>query len=199
MGHTWIDFTFDYVDPGSYLAHRLLARWVADRPYPIRVRWVALELRAPPASQLDPPAGEWAALMAAMERIASDEGIPFVCPEGLPWTRKAHELALHAREKGRFDRIHTALFEAHFVHALDIGRVDTLASLAEAQGLSGAEARTVLGVDRFAPEVERGRAEALAGGVRGVPTLETEGRRLEGFTRAADVLNFLDRLGGNDG
>ncbi|MSR22372.1 MAG: hypothetical protein EXR92_02335 [Gemmatimonadetes bacterium] len=198
MGQIRIEFTFDYVDPGSYLAHRILSRWARGQSRPISVRWTPLELRTPAMPQIDPEEREWSALLAEMESVAQREGILFARPVLVPWTRKAHELALHAREKGHFEEVHDALFDAYFARGLDIGRVDALVELAEGHGLSAAETRTVLGVDRFAPEVETDRRAVIGGGTVGVPTIEAAGRRLEGFESAEDLLAFLREAEGAD-
>jgi predicted DsbA family dithiol-disulfide isomerase len=113
-------------------------------------------------------------------------------PSFIPWTRKAHELALHARERGRFEAIHWAIFEGYFERGGDIGRVDVLVEMAGAHGLREAEVRTVLGVDRFLPAVEEWRREAFAAGIGGVPTVDVGGRRLEGLSSVARLFSFLD-------
>lgn len=188
-----IRFSFDYVDPGSYLAHGLLERWQRDRAVPVSIQWSALELRAPGTSRIDPSEAGWSALADAMRREAVAADIPFTSPSHVPWTRKAHELALHAHERGCFEPVHRALFEAHFVEGRDIGRVDELAGLAERYGLAPGEVRTVLGVDRFGPRIEELRKDALARGIRGVPTLEAGRRKLEGLESASSFGEFLEQ------
>jgi predicted DsbA family dithiol-disulfide isomerase len=112
-------------------------------------------------------------------------------PPITPWSRKAHELALHAREKGRFREVHRALFRAHAVQGRDIGRVDVLVEIAQAEGLEPREAKAVLDVDRFLDRVADLRKEAERLGVRGVPTIRAGERTLEGFHHEASVRNFL--------
>jgi predicted DsbA family dithiol-disulfide isomerase len=193
VGDDRFDFWFDFADPGSYLVRELLGRWIGDAPERLG-RMRPLELRPPPGPPLPPHDPGWEGMVGALGEIAREEGIPFAPPAFVPWTRKAHELALHAGEKGM--RIHPLLFRARFVEALDLGRVDVLVGLAERAGLDAAEARTVLGVDRFAPAVEADRDEARAAGVRGVPTLVVEGgRRLEGFRSAAELQAFARDAG----
>lgn len=190
MAHPRIRFTFDYVDPGSYLTHALLRRWRAEGDPVPGLEWIPLELRPFPEPPLDPEEGEWAAMTGAMEAAAKGVGIPFQSPAEVPRTRKAHETALHAEERGRHEAVHHALFLAHFRDGLDLGRVDVLVRLAEGAGLDGAEVRTVLGVDRFLPRVLEFRSQALDRGVRGVPTLERDRHRLEGFTGVERLRRF---------
>lgn len=189
-----VGLAFDYVDPGSYLASRLLDRWLAAAERAIIVEWSGLELRVPPAPRIDPLQPEWADLTEGVRVEAMEEGLELSPHTPIPWTRKAHELALHAREKGCFDEIRRALFEAHFSGRRDIGRVDVLVEIGAEHGLEAAETRTVLGIDRFRPAVESIRERLLSQGVRGVPTVWAGGRRLEGFRTSAALDAFLNTM-----
>lgn len=188
-------FVYDYVDPGSYLAHGLLQRWVRTYSGEVAIEASPLELRPPGDAALDPRAPEWRELTAWVESEARRLDLPFRPPEGAPRTRKAHELAMHARERGAFDGVHAALFRAHFVDGLDLARIDVLMAVAEQEGLDPSEVRTVLGVDRFLPWVEETRAELLEAGVRGVPVLAVGGGTLEGFPGGDEFLRFLAENG----
>jgi predicted DsbA family dithiol-disulfide isomerase len=184
----------DYVDPGSYLASRLLDDWAGALPEPPEVTWTPLELRTPGSGPMDPSDPGWEAMVRFIQGEARNAGIPFTPPDLVPLTRKAHELALHGAEKGCFDLVHGAIFRAHFEEGRDIGRVDVLVELATDAGMDGAEARTVLGVDRFLPAVEEARRSLLARRVRGVPTVEAPDRVLEGFPDVAGFRRFLEEL-----
>jgi predicted DsbA family dithiol-disulfide isomerase len=189
-----LHFYFDFVDPGSYLVHELLERRLEDpnADAGIGVEWIPLELRPPPTSLLAADDPGWQQMTRTLAREARDLDLPFSPPTLIPWTRKAHELALHAMEvKGRVSRIHSRLFRAHFEKGLDLGRVDVLIALADEVGLDPAEARTVLGVDRFEPAVREARERAARLEIRGVPTLVRRDLRLEGFSGADEVATFL--------
>lgn len=189
-----IRVAYDYVDPGSYLGARLLDRWIREEHRTVQLDWVPLELSVPPDARLDPTAPTWRDMHRAMHAQAVRAGIPLSIPSWIPWTRKAHELALHAREKGCFESVHRALFEAHFADSRDIGRIDVLVEIAAEQGLDPAEVRTVLGVDRFRSEVEQLREAARRAGIRGVPTFVSGGEKLEGLTAPPVLRAFLDEL-----
>lgn len=154
-----------------------------------------LELRTPSSPMI--PAGneEWAALTEELETAAEELGIPFSPPPLVPWTRKAHEMTLHALEVEDAAPIYDLLFDAYFHEGLDLGRVDVLVELAERAGLDPPELRTVLGVDRFRPEVEARRDEARKLGVRGVPTLLGAKGRMEGFIGTEGLWHFLREEG----
>ena len=194
MSKIEIQFTFDYVDPGSYVASRLLERWIHTIEEEIVVSWRPLELRGPAAPPINLTEPEWSQMTHEIRAQAQQEGVPLLVPTHIPRTRKAHELASHAQEKGCFEAIHEALFEAHFVKGWDIGRIDILAEIGAEHGLDSGETRTVLGVDRFKSRIETERRAALADKIRGVPTLAVGAARFEGLTDAGSFGEFLTGL-----
>jgi predicted DsbA family dithiol-disulfide isomerase len=105
-----IQFAFDYVDPGSYVVERLLLRWLEGAGGAIEIERVPLELRPPPGALLEPDDPGWSAMTDGLAEEAGRLGIPFRVPGFIPRTRKAHELALHAAERGCFSRVHEAIF-----------------------------------------------------------------------------------------
>lgn len=187
-------FAFDYVDPGSYLAFALLERHLPQLRGSVDLTWIPLELSPPSTAPIDVREPIWTEMTEAMGEHAKREAIPFHAPVRVPETRKAHELALHAGEKGCFGTVHRALFEAHFQEGLDIGRIDILVEIGALKGLDRSETRTVLGVDRFGPVVSELRSDALAGGIRGVPTIAGPNGAIEGFQGPDSFLDSLETL-----
>ena len=182
-----LSFYYDYVDPASFLLEGALeavesASGVQRRPY---------EIQPPPRPMVDPRDRGWRTYWDAMIEAGREMGVELVRPEMTPWSRKAHELALHAREVGAFPEVHRAVFRAHMLEGRDIGRVDVLVEIGTAAGLDLTRTKAVLDVDRHTAEIVRLREEAERRGVRGVPTLLVEGRRLEGFHAPDRLRSFL--------
>ncbi len=183
------EFFYDYVDPASYLVDRILAGLGDDVETALVPR--PFELRRPPGTMVDPGSEAWRSYLSQMGERAAELGIPFDPPALVPWSRKAHELALHARGRGIFPEVHDALFRAYFVEGRDVGRVDVLVELATEAGLDRTEAKAVLDVDKYLDALESERDRAERHGVRGVPTLLAGERRLEGFRAPDEILTFL--------
>ncbi len=179
---------FDYVDPGSYVTEIQLARLL---PSDVDVTRHPFELRPPPEKFLDPKSAEWEAYRHSVTEIATEMEVELSFSAFLPWTRKAHELRLHAAAKGLEGPLHDALFRARFQDRADIGRVDVLVDLAVALGLDLTETKAVLDVDRYADRVTVLRREAEARGVGRIPTLQIGSRSLEGPLRIDDLRRFL--------
>ena len=182
-------FYFDYVDPGSYLTDVQLVRLV---PPEVEVARHPFELRPPPEDLMDPGSPEWRAYRQSVTELAAAIKLPLASPDFMPWTRKAHELRLHAAEKGLEGPIHDALFKARFEDGADIGRVDVLVGLAVGLGLDLTETKAVLDVDRYADRVAELRRQAEAEGVERTPTVRIGSERLEGPLRIDELRGLLE-------
>ena len=199
-----LEIIYDYVDPGSYLTAVVVRRWIeAGGGAGVTVRWRPLELCPPGQPLINPRDPSWAAMVSALAEDGARLGLAIRASGQVPWSRKAHELALHALEIGGFDGLQMALFRAHFEEGSDLGRVDRLVELAARAGMDPAEVRTVLGVDRFLEVVEAERASLLNLGIRGVPTLrfnpDSEAERwLEGYQGFDVLTSALASLEGRD-
>lgn len=191
----------DYVDPVSYRLAKTLHARLGTRSTPSGlpdgIRVLPFEVCPPPQTLIDPEAEQWrgrwrlAGLSDSVRHGFSSE-VP-VLQSLIPWTRKAHELALHAAEKNRFAPVHEALFEAHLVRGKDIGRVDVLVELAVAHGLDRTETKAVLDVDRFSERIAIMRTDAVAQGVSEPGTLVTSEATVSGLARCFEVIDTLAR------
>lgn len=180
---------FDYVDPGSYLLDRLLRELLPADGGAVRH---PLELRAPPQPLIDVREADWRAYSSTVSALAEASGVEMTFPPFIPWSRKAHELALHAAEKGHGESVHEALLEARFLDGADIGRIDVLVGLATGVGLDLSETKAVLDVDRFSGRVEELRNEAGLLGVRHPCTLTAGPTSLEGPASIDELRCFLE-------
>ncbi len=178
---------YDLVDPLSWVMDGEVS--ALEHELAIEVVRLPFELRPPPEPLLDPDAGEWRERWARVRALPG--GRQPAEPLIVPWTRKAHELVLHAAELGGAGPMRVRLFDAFFREGLDIGRVDVLVELAVAQGLDRTRTKAVLDVDRHAAAVVEARAEARSLGVREVPSLTVDGRLLQGFHNRDALRTFL--------
>lgn len=182
-------FHFDFVDPGSLVMLRRLE--VLDAPFEA----VGFEFRPPPRPLVDPDDPAWIAYWDEMAPQLRALGVAARRPSRIPWTRKAHELLLHAGETESAEEVarglRDRLFGAYVAEGADLGRIDVVVALAVEVGLDRTAARAVLDVDRWREEVERIRADAEVRGVRGVPTLVHGGRLLEGVHDEDTIRAFL--------
>ncbi len=99
-----------------------------------------------------------------------------VAPEVIPNSRLALEASEYARERGRHEAFHEAVFRKFYGEGQDIGRWDVLWAAAVAVGLDpeGMQRETAAG--RYRAAVDAQIAEAQAIGITGVPTFIFDGR-----------------------
>jgi predicted DsbA family dithiol-disulfide isomerase len=180
---------YDFIDPLSWLLARECAG--LDEVVEAGLRSAPLELRPPPTplTTLEDP--DLAKRWRTARVMGTALGLDFRPPPLVPWTRKAHELVLHAATEQLDLPVRERLFEVYLLDGLDVGRVDVLVDVAGAAGLDRTEAKAVLDVDRYREDVVALRRQALEAGIRTVPTLLFEGRTLEGFHNRAAIRTFL--------
>ena len=182
-------FYFDYIDPGSYLMHRQLSRLLPDGVEPTVH---PLEVRPVPQELIDGADPDWNAYGETVESLAREAEIWMARPAFIPWSRKAHELRLHAVEQGLESPMHEEIFSARFQEEADIGRIDVLVAAAEKVGLDASESKAVLDVDKHRDRVVDLRREAEAAGIQRVPTLRSGDMSLEGPASIGEVRHFLE-------
>lgn len=187
-------FFFDYVDATSWVVELWLAELLPLDGITVDRR--PFELKPPPEVFLGPSDPEWATSRSWAIPTLEAMGRTLANPSLVPWTRKAHELALHAAREGCYEHIHAALFETFHEDGADIGRIDVLVSIAASAGLDTSESKAVLDVDRYADEVCEARREAEKLGVRGAPTILAGHKRLERPQGFDELRTFLTSLGG---
>jgi predicted DsbA family dithiol-disulfide isomerase len=181
-----INIWFDFVDPASVLlmleieaARRDNVSWM----HMSTIKWHALELRPPPTPMVSLEEPEVASCWESALPLAEKVGVVLDPPHLVPWTRKAHELVVHA-EKTRpqsASALRLSVAIAYAIEGQDIGRVDLLVKIASNHGLDRTECKAVLDVDKYETVVTASAKEAKAAYVTYVPTIVWGAKRLEGF------------------
>jgi predicted DsbA family dithiol-disulfide isomerase len=96
-------------------------------------------------------------------------GLTMLDREFLPSTRRAHEAAEFARERGRLEPMHAALLRRYWTHGEDLYKMETLRGAATDAGLDPDELQQAIEAGTYKKAVEAAVAEARALGVRAVP------------------------------
>ena len=129
---------------------------------------------------------------------ARDHLVKLMTQEGLSYgdrtmtynSRLAQELASWAESRWGKGEIHDALFQAYFVHGINLARVEELVRIAGQVGLSEDEAREVLESRRFRDTVDVDWRHSRALGITGVPTFLVGDRGVTG----AQSYEILEKL-----
>lgn len=136
------------------------------------MEWKAFELRpgTPPEGMPRPvKPGETGELSENVKHLADEIGLKMIRPSFTPNSRPALEAAEYAKEKGKFEAFHLAVFRAFWEDAKNIGLHDVLKEIAESCGLDGAELMRALDEGRYTAMVVKQDAEAHEMGINGIP------------------------------
>jgi predicted DsbA family dithiol-disulfide isomerase len=99
-------------------------------------------------------------------------GLPFRRPERIPNTRRALATAEHVRRTapGAFDALDRSLFDAHFVHRIDIGDPDVLDQLVSEAGADAVAVRAAVDEGQAHAAVNESMERARELDVTGTPS-----------------------------
>ncbi|MBI3452537.1 MAG: DsbA family oxidoreductase [Rhodospirillales bacterium] len=176
-----IDIVSDAICPWCFIGKRRLERALLQAPQPdLRIGWRPFQLNPDmPAEGMDRKEylrlkfGDRAGgrMYEAVEAAGREEGISFAFDRipRTPNTILAHRLIRYAGRTERQDEIVEALFRAYFLEGMDIGRIETLASLCGALGMDTDEVERYLASEEDLADVKAEDAFARQIGVSGVP------------------------------
>lgn len=166
MAAVQVEIFSDFTCPFSYVTEAALRRAAEEEGAGIRYR--AFELYPAPAPLPLDAGMEWE---EALRPLAREAGVELRRPGYQARTRKAHEAAHFAEEKGVGAEMRSALFAAYFARTRDIGRIDVLVEIGTGLGLDRTELKVVLDIDRYTGAVLADEDLAARSGIHSVPVL----------------------------
>lgn len=171
-----IDIWSDYVCPFCFLEQPVVDDIRQRYGDEVEVRWRAFELRPEPVPTLEPD-GEYlrSTWQRAVYPMAAQRGMKLQLPPVQPRSRKAMEAAEFARDAGRFEAMHDALFRAFFQAGLDLADSEVLVAVGASVGLDAAGLRAALEDGRYTARVLADQQQARQLGISGVPMLVVRG------------------------
>ena len=130
-----------------------------------------------------------------LDAMAAQVGLSMRHRDVIINSRRALGAAEFAREHGRFEEMHLALFKAHWEGTGRLDEVGDLVRIGEEIGLDAAALRTAIEEDRYAAVIDDNRKEAESVGINAIPA-HIFGRRylVLGAQPYAAFKDVLDRL-----
>jgi predicted DsbA family dithiol-disulfide isomerase len=104
-----------------------------------------------------------------MDSVAASVGLTMQSRDVIINSRRALGAAEFARERGKFDEMHRALFKAHWELTGRLEDVDDLVRIGAGIGLDADELRQAIEQDRYADVIDTNRAEAESVGINAIP------------------------------
>jgi len=191
----------DYICPFCYVgSHRLLG---LAGEFDLDILWANIEIHPDnppegrPVEELGYPPEQWRQMMAALERMAKDEGLPIVERTFTTNSRRALLLAEAAKEAGPdiFARVHQALFRAYFGERRNIGEPDVLTAIGAECGMDQDRVARAWSEPRFGERLRDYHAAAARLGVSGTPTYVIANRKaLVGAVETAELRRALEEV-----
>ena len=104
-----------------------------------------------------------------MESVADSVGLTMRQREVIINSRRALGAAEFAREHGRFEEMHLALFKAHWEEGGKLEDVEDLVTIGGKVGLDTDELRSAIVEDRYAEVIDENRRLATSVGINAIP------------------------------
>ena len=104
-----------------------------------------------------------------LQSVAESVGLRLETRDVIINSRRALGAAEFARERGKFEEMHRALFRAHWEGTGKLEDVDDLVRIGESVGLGGAELRQAIEDDRYELVIDENRRMASSVGIDAIP------------------------------
>jgi len=130
-----------------------------------------------------------------MESVAESVGLTMRQRDVIINSRRALGAAEFAREHGRFEEMHHALFQAHWEGGGKLEDIDDLARIGGEVGLDSEELRSAIVEDRYADVIDENRRMASGAGINAIPAHVFAQRYLVMGAQPYEVLKeVIDKL-----
>jgi predicted DsbA family dithiol-disulfide isomerase len=140
----------------------------------VKVTWLPFELH-PEAPAEGIPREQYfgrarsQGMRSHLQSVADSVGLKMETRDVIINSRRALGAAEFAREHGKFEEMHHALFRAHWEGTGRLEDVDDLVRVGESVGLDGAELRAAIAEDRYASVIDENRRLASSAGIDAIP------------------------------
>ncbi len=185
----------DYICPWCYIGLGRAERLKQD--YGVDLEWKAYELRPglpPEGIPRIPKAGEINGFPPYLSDRADELGLKLKRSAIVPCSRPALEVAEYAKEQGKFDQFHLAVFKAYWEEAKNIGLRSVIHEIAQISDLDVAEVERCLDDGRYTQVVTTQSEEAKKTGIGGIPAYIIGGFLIEGVQPYEAFRRAIERL-----
>jgi predicted DsbA family dithiol-disulfide isomerase len=171
----------------------------------VSVTWLPFELHpeAPPEGiprEVYFGSGRSLQMRSHMDAVAESVGLTMRQRDVIINSRRALGAAEFARESGKFEAMHRALFKAHWEGGGKLEDVDDLTRIGTEVGLDAEELRSAIVEDRYAGVIDENRQMATSAGINAIPAHVFDRRYLVMGAQPYEVLKeVVDKLAAEKG
>jgi predicted DsbA family dithiol-disulfide isomerase len=165
--------------------------------FDLQVEWLAFEIHPETPPKGMPlaavfPRADAAGMARRLNSMGAPYGITFRKIERIANSRQSLEAGEFAKQQGRFDQFHHAVFEAYFTQGKDIGNIEVLAEIGRSAGIDAAFLGNALKIGTYRKEIETVKEEAARLAVTAAPTFIINDR--DRVVGAQPIEVFRDKL-----
>jgi predicted DsbA family dithiol-disulfide isomerase len=172
----------DYICPFCFIGKSRIDR--LRKEFEVKVDWRNIEIHPEtpmdgiPRYKLD--SGFYTQLWINVERLAEESGVEIGPPPVLSNSSLALIASQYAKDQGKFEPFHDAVFLAYWQEGKNIGDLNILSAVAEKVGLSPSGLRAYIREGNWEDPIESNRRSAAEHNVSGVPTFIVGRQQLVG-------------------
>jgi predicted DsbA family dithiol-disulfide isomerase len=165
--------------------------------FDLSVEWLGFEIHPETPTEGMPlvkmfPRADVAAMTSRLNSMGALFGLAFQKIVNISNSRLSLEAGEFAKEHGRFNEFHHAIFQAYFTQGKDIGDIGVLTLIGQDTGLDAAALRSALERGKYRKPLEQVRSEAASLGITAAPTfIINDTDRIVG---AQPIETFRERL-----
>jgi predicted DsbA family dithiol-disulfide isomerase len=139
-------------------------------------------------------------MQSRLQTVAAEVGLKMESRDVIINSRRALGAAEFAREKGKYDEMHHALFRAHWELTGRLENIDDLIRIGAGIGLDPAELREAIEGGRYETLIDESRREAESVGINAIPAHVFGGRYLVVGAQPYEIFQqVLERMGQEPG
>jgi predicted DsbA family dithiol-disulfide isomerase len=146
-----------------------------NKEFDLQVEWLAFEIHPETPPEGMPlttmfPRADAESMAGRLNSMGEPYGITFRKIEHIANSRLSLEAGEFAKQQGRFDQFHHAVFEAYFSRGKDIGSLEILTEIGRSAGLDATALETALKTGTYRQTLESMREEASRLAITAAPT-----------------------------
>ena len=143
--------------------------------FDLSVEWLGFEIHPETPPEGMPlikmfPRADIESMTRRLNSMGSPFGITFQKIVNISNSRLSLEAGEFAKEQGRFNEFHHALFQAYFSQGMDIGNIGVLTEIGQGSGLDATALRNALETGKFRKQLGQAKAAATDLGITAAPT-----------------------------
>jgi predicted DsbA family dithiol-disulfide isomerase len=167
------------------------------KEFDLAIEWLGFEIHPETPQEGMPlikmfPRADVDSMTRRLNSMGDPFGLTFRKIVNISNSRLSLEAGEFAKDHGRFDEFHHAVFHAYFSRGTDIGNIDVLAQIGKGSGLDAADLRNALETGKYRKQLDEVKKTAAGLSVTAAPTFIIN--KTDRIVGAQPIEAFRERL-----